>query len=495
MSTEPHTRRSVQPSRRFSLGDLSYRHKIPLILSAVILLTACILSAALVVRSYQDLRLDLISSAESLGKALARALVPIMLRDEVWLAYETITTPLDVERELETGAKVIVVLDKELRVYASSHPARVPIFRPLAESERVFGPAQERIAAGMKEPVVLDESIGNQIVVLVPILSDDGSRLGTVLLASSESLFLPRFHASLRQGILWTGVVLAILLPLGWYAGNRVATPLMQLASAFRRVGRDEPARISHGLHLGKDEIGQVGVQFKHMLDELEEKRALERRVIAADRLAAIGRLTAGIAHEINNPLGGMLNSINTWKLHGSPDPVAQKTASLLERGLLQIKQTVGALLVEAKVESHALTRDDLQDIHTLVAPEAIDKHLRLHWENEIADSLPLPSVQVRQVLINLLLNAVQAAEPAGQVACRIARVNGSLVLDVRNDGGSIPLEQVEHLFEPFNTTAGNGLGLWVTYQIVRQLGGEIQPHTGDSETRFVVRLPIEASA
>ena len=176
------------------------------------------------------------------------------------------------------------------------------------------------------------------------------------------------------------------------------------------------------GLYLGGDEIGQLGRQFEVMLRELEHKQALEKQMIMADRLASMGRLTAGIAHEINNPLGGMLNAVNTCKRHGNADPITARTISLLERGLLQIKETLGALLVEARIESHALTRDDVEDVRTLVAPEVDRKALALRWDNRVASAVPLPSTQVRQVLINLLLNAVQAASADGDVACSVRR-------------------------------------------------------------------------
>jgi signal transduction histidine kinase len=174
---------------------------------------------------------------------------------------------------------------------------------------------------------------------------------------------------------------------------------------------------------------------------------------------------------------------------------VTSRTISLLERGLTQIKETVAALLVEARMESHALTREDLEDIRTLVAPEAGKKHLRIQWRNEIHGPIPLPSTPVRQVLINLLLNAVQAASERGHVRGQVAVDSRTLGIDVENDGRPLSARQREHLFEPFLGDSGSGLGLWVTYQIVQQLKGEIDVDCGAGLTRFKVRLPLEHSA
>ena len=263
----------------------------------------------------------------------------------------------------------------------------------------------------------------------------------------------------------------------------------------MRRVGSEPPARVRAGLYLGGDEIGQLGRQFDAMLRELDQKQALEKQMIMADRLASIGRLTAGIAHEINNPLGGMLNAVNTCRRHGSADPVTARTISLLERGLTQIKETVAALLVEAKIESHPLTPDDLEDVRTLVAPEVAKKRLAVHWDNRVQECVALPSTPLRQVLINLLLNAAQAANPGGYVSCKVGVEAGRLVADIGNDGKPLAAAQLEHLFEPFISDTGTGLGLWVVYQIVQQLGGEVLVSNGPPVTRFEVRIPLEAAS
>ena len=159
----------------------------------------------------------------------------------------------------------------------------------------------------------------------------------------------------------------------------------------------------------------------------------------------------------------------------------------------MQIRETVGALLVEAKVESHALTRDDLEDVHTLVAPELEKKRLVMHWDNRIEDCVALPSTRLRQVLINLLLNAAQAANPGGYVSCSVRIEAGRLIAEIANDGKPLSPAQLEHLFEPFISETGTGLGLWVVYQIIQQLGGDIRVSNGPPLTRFEVRIPLNA--
>jgi signal transduction histidine kinase len=208
-----------------------------------------------------------------------------------------------------------------------------------------------------------------------------------------------------------------------------------------------------------------------------------------------VGRLAAGIAHEINNPLGGMLNAISNHRRRGGADPQSEKTLALIERGLTQIRDTVSALLVETKLESRALMPEDLEDTRTLISADVQTRRLNLDWRNEVSETLPLPSAQVRQILLNLLLNAVAASPEGASVKCAIERTGGNLLLSVGNAGPVIPERRRQHLFEPyFGEGEVHGLGLWVTYQLVCQLKGDIRLESVPGHTRFDVTLPLHAS-
>jgi signal transduction histidine kinase len=477
-----------------TLRDLSYRVKVPLAMSAVIVVVSAILAALLGAQIYADARRDLLANAESLGRTLARALTPAMLRDDVWQAYETIVAPLAGESAEAGGHRSITVLDADGKIYASSDPARFPMLAPAAHA---LGAAADKLLASAdeKNPGIVEDAAGKVILVTAPIVADDGARLGSVVLSYSQDVFLPRFFTTVARVMFSTFIALAVLVPIGWLFGRRIAAPLVGLARAMTRVGEAPSTELARGLYRSGDEIGQLGTRFERMLIELEGKQRLEREIVTADRLAAIGRLTAGIAHEINNPLAGMLTAIDTARKHGDPDPISAGTLSLIERGLQQVRQSVSALLVEARFEARALTPQDLDDVRTLLEPEAATRQQTLHWESHLDRPVALPSTPIRQILINLILNAIQAAGRGGNVTCRIDADAGQVSLEVRNDGRSIPAELVDHLFEPFSSGSegGSGLGLWVTYQIVEQLRGTIRVRTGPPETEFSVALPLGA--
>jgi two-component system NtrC family sensor kinase len=483
----------------FSLHDLSFRYKIPLRSTALVVVTALVLTASIMFREYDELKEDLMSNSANMGRNLARTLVTPLIHDDVWRAFEIISSPFQAGSRESFGqsAEMVMVLDARQRIYVSTEPVRYPMLVEPSRISAELGVVQGAVSRNQgTEPTAIEIPGSPNIYMISPIVSD-GVPLGTLVMGYSKAMFLPRFYGIARRGAFITLLVLAVLLPISAYWAHRMAIPLVQLAKCMGKIGTSIPGDLECTLYESKDEIGQVGVAFKRMFRELRDKEYLEKRMAASERLAAIGRLSAGIAHEINNPLGGMLNAINTFKRHGNDDPVTTKTMSLLERGLLQIRDTVAALLVEAKVDSHPLTRQDIEDTHTLVLPNAKKKSADFTWENDIVDTLPLPSTLVRQVIINLLLNAVQAINEWGHVYCHIYRDSDSLHLLVRNDGQYIPPEQMEHLFEPFSrhSESGHGLGLWVTYQAVRQMAGGIVVESEPGETCFTVTLPLAKSA
>ena len=424
-----------------------------------------------------------------------RELEPI-LHDDAWRAFEIINTPFHPAPGDATAQapEIVMVLDARHMIYVSTRPTEYPMLGNPAYIDPEYASVQQAVAeAASAEPTAIVAPASGKLYMTLPIQSD-GVELGTLVMSYSGSVFRPRFIGLAQRAAWVTGAVLALLLPAGWYWGRRVAQPLVDLAGAMGRVGPHVPPDLSYvHSYRGRDEIGRLGLEFERMLGGLREKEVLEKQMIASDRLAAIGRITAGIAHEINNPLGGMLNAINTFRRHGPADPMTVRTLSLIERGLLQIKETVAALLVEARVESHPLTRQDIEDTRTLVLPDAQAKQAQFIWDNEIVDPLPLPSTLTRQILINLLLNAVQAIEPGGRVHCRTVLANGALQIEVTNDGRHIPSDKLHYLFEPFSLLSrdGHGLGLWVSYQIVQQLGGEIRASSEPDSTAFTVVLPL----
>lgn len=475
------------------LFDLSLRFKLPLWGGGLIIATALALSTSSVFQAWDNLNRDLLQNAEDIGRTTAHALFPVMLHDDVWEAFEVVSLPFAANpgRALTES---LIVLDGLKRVYVSSRPLEHPLLSPLA----ALGP--EFAALGRELPMAPDAAIfvrdsadGQRIRVALPIASD-GVRLGTLIVSYNKSLLWERFSLILGRSLWISLLVLAVLLPITAYWGRRMMLPMRLVTERISRIGSGELEDLDPSLYPYGDEVGQLFKAYEAVLAKLREKAVFEKEMVRSERMAAVGRLTASIAHEINNPLGGMLNAISTLKRHGSPDPVTQKTISLLERGLSQIRETVAALLVEAKVKSRALSATDLEDVRILVAPAAHKQGAQLVWAVDLSETVALPSTLVRQLLINLLLNAITAAGPGGRVALRAIASPDRFDLVIENTGEPLQPQQLAHLFEPFTSFSenGNGLGLWICYQIVTQLGGTISAESSPEWTRFTVLVPLE---
>jgi signal transduction histidine kinase len=469
-------------------GRISLRYKIPINLSLAILLTGLVIGGVLIWRSYEEVRNDLFRSSVELGTVLARTLVAPLKHDDVWKAYQILRS---------AGFRVYIVLDDQQRVFVSNEPTQFPMLAELRTLGPEFAALQIQIENHAALTPFLHERLEDErLYVVIPVV-DDGIQIAHVVIGYPRTIYWPHLLNIAERVGLTSLIVMLFLIPIGWWVGNRTVDPLVQLSQVMSQVGSKRLEDIDYKPLDRDDEIGQLGQSFDTMIEELREKQNLEGQVIVSERLAAIGRLAAGVAHEINNPLGGMMNAVNTYRRFGRTDNETEKTMFLLERGLKQIHETVSALLVEARQESHDLTPEDIEDVRLLVQSDAQKKGLRLVWDNKLDRPLSLPSTPVRQVLMNLSLNAVQAAAQAGQVTLSVARVDGVLEICVSNDGVTVSKEEIGHLFEPFvyNRPGGTGLGLWITYQIVRQFGGDIYVQSEHGSTSFMVHLPLELVA
>ncbi len=471
--------------------DLSLRHKLPLWGGFLIVVSALAVVSGYLVQARGNLERNMLARSEILGRSLGNSLLGHLAHDDVWRAYEVIKGPFDAG-ELKDFFQVeqILVLDEFHDVFVSTQPERYPVQSRLADLGPDFVELAARLSQGGDGHSLNVQ--GRQILLAIPLVAD-GVTLGHLVLVHPAGFYWPRF-INLAQRAAWiTLLTLALLLPINWFWGRRLAVPLGLLVERMSTIGERPPQPLSASLYPYHDELGRLFQAYDRMALELAEKEEMKQEMVRSERLAALGRLSASVAHEINNPLGGLITAVSTLKHHAAPDPVTQRVMPLLERGLEQIREIVAALLVEARAKSHTLSVHDVEDVRLLLAQKGLERGIHLEWHNDLPESLPLPATMVRQVLINLLLNAVQSADEQGQVRADIGMAEGRLHIEIVNDGPEVPAEVMNHLFEPFTGTReeGHGLGLWVTYQIVQQLGGQIRASSRPGQTRFQVNLPL----
>lgn len=475
------------------LLNLSFRYKLPLWGSVLIVVATLAVSASLMNQAYDDLKSDLLNSSANLSRTLAKTLFPTMMHEEVWRAFEIIRAPLhDGPDGSLVQPEIIFALDNRQRIFVSSQPKFFPLSADIRRFGEEYARLADRIMASPEPDAAIIEFSGSRRIYVAAPVAEEGARLGTLVIVHSKDVFLPRFKNVATRGAVIGLLVLAVLLPINWYWGQRTAVPLVQLARSIGNVAHGVPPELPLETYVYRDELGQLFEAYGLMVKALQEKVLLEQEMIRSERLAAIGRLSAGIAHEINNPLGGMLVALNNFKRRGGHDERTLKTMAMIERGLAQIRDTVSAMLVEAKVKSRDFMQHDVEDVQMLLSGETRKRSVTIRIDSDIAEPVALPATLLRQILMNLLLNAVQASESSGIVRCTMRHADNKLTIETENAGRAMPPEVMSHLFEPFvsSNDAGHGLGLWVTYQIVSQLGGQITAESQDGLTHFFVSLP-----
>ena len=307
--------------------------------------------------------------------------------------------------------------------------------------------------------------------------------------------------------IILTVAVLAVFacgLIIWWLNGRLVLAPVAALLDGTRRLAEgDLTTTIQVTSH---DELGDLAQAFNAMTRRLAETQL---QLTQADKLASVGRLAAGIAHEINTPLTGVLTYASLLEKKFQDDPAAKEDLEVIIRETKRCRGIIRELLDFARQMAPARRPTDLNDVirHAL---SVVMNQLSMHHVDlalDLCADLPLAYAdanQIEQVVVNLLLNAADAIGPkGGQI--RIHSGQGLLPgpggerdcveLQVEDNGSGISAEDLPHLFEPFFTTKGNGgtgLGLAVTWGIVQGHGGTIDVQSEPGQwTRFTLRLPL----
>ena len=466
-------------------GSLQFRVPLTLLLSAFT--TTIIVVIVLAVETWFNLQQDQLNQARNQAFALQPVLKQALKHDDPWQAYTVLHGP-DQFSQSDASAEYRILLDTAGNIFSSGNPKLYPIGKSLV----TLAPFLEKYLAQLKHGTrSLNLKYGERIVLLVPIL-EQGVSIGTLVYFTRSDIFWNRFAEIMQSASIAILLTLGILAPVGWYLGKRLVTPLSRLVDCMQQVGARPIEDIKCIVFPHQDEISRLGQQFSRMLEDLKTKRELENQLVTQDRLAAVGRLAGGVAHEINNPLAGMLVAIDTWKQTPPAQRNSDKTMAFMERGLQHIQETVSALLVECRFEKRKLQSVDIDDLVTLVKSESQSRNVTIKFENRITSDVDIPATLIRQILLNLSLNALQALSDDGVIEIKVWREQPYLVLEVGDDGHMIEADNIKHIFEPFHTDrpGGTGLGLWVTYETIRQLNGEITVESTREWTRFNVRLP-----
>jgi signal transduction histidine kinase len=386
--------------------------------------------------------------------------------------------------------KYLVVTNSKSEVIASSYGSQVP-----AQLRLVLEKAQGGSDGASSELLLVRDRNRDLLHLRVGLL---GGQVGSL-------------HAGIEQGsmqasarrIMLNLVILFFALTaagvvLAFSVGRLLTEPLRRIAALARRIGAgDLSGRIPVR---SDDEVGELAAAFNDMSTQLATSRQV---LIRTEKLAAVGGLAAGVAHEINNPLASLQACL--WALRKPDLPKDERNRHLdsLSKGLRRIARTVQQLLHFARPSrtsrSPALLDDLVARAVHLVRPSLPGERItvELDLQRDLSE-ISVDRDQIEQVLVNLLLNAchaIKATNRDGTIRVSLRGTEAGQVLEVVDEGPGIPPEDLDKVFDPFFTTdaggEGTGLGLSVSEGIAEAHGGTITLQPGPGARGVCARLTL----
>ena len=281
--------------------------------------------------------------------------------------------------------------------------------------------------------------------------------------------------------------------------------PMIELEEKIQRV-RDGDLTATVSFAARGDDIGDLGRNFNNMVEQLRASRMeiqelYRTQMSRAEHFATLGELAAGLAHEIRNPLAGIAGVIEIVGRDLPEKSPARDVLKDVREEVMRINRIMNDLMETARPRPPEFHPADLNaTVEHAVAfarQQAAAKSVKIEFrKNDALPPVEHDTAQIHQVLLNLLLNAVQAIEGSGgAVLVEVAQQDGLAAVRIRDSGKGIAAEDLPHIFRPFYTTKGHGtgLGLSLARRIVEDHGGRIQVESElEKGSTFTVLLPIE---
>ena len=417
--------------------------------------------------------------AQSHVDGLGVALSPFVLHRDVWEVYDA----LDRAQKANAGERILftAVADDSGRVLASTDPSRAPIDMEIEPLFEDAVPVQD---------VVAGES-GNIVRIREPLFVQ-GREVGTVLTELDVSdLIAQRRNTSLA--LLAANTLATLVLGLaGYWVVARLLKPVELLTSHMGALGGTPQPIPDHDIPKSDSTLAQLLFRFNDMVGAIEARSEVERRLADRERFVSLGRLSSSLAHEINNPLGGLLNATDTLRTYPDRPDVVRDAGDILDRGLQHLRDVSQAILDENRRDrsDRPLARADFDDLKLLFEPEAKRLSQTLNWQvnGSDADVREWPSAPIRQIALNLLLNASAAAGKGGNVGLVVGIDSDTFSLIVTDDGPGLSRQAEDRLLSATPLEPGGGVGLRLVRDLVAKLGGEIAVARANAQTSISVR-------
>lgn len=483
---------------------LSFRVKLGLLVNLIIVVL--ILSSAFLVERRQ--RTAIVQEVEKRALVMAQSLESTVTSDLLTYNYVSIEQTVEQFRK-KPDLVYAVVFDKEGNVAAQfmrDYPLsqilqRRNVLKPGgAIVDQVHVPATERETVyDVKLPVMVEGSPDPWGVV----------RLGVSLQGMHQEIAQTRWQLAgfVLLGLLGGSLASVVL-------ARRMARPIQALMQGVAAVGRGD---FGHRIEVtSEDELGQLSASFNEMSAQLARVRDLEERLRRADRLAALGTMAAGIAHDIRNPLTSILIFSQLMSLHHDDPDVREKFNRVVPRELERVQAVIEDMMELARPATVHREPVNLNDLLTQVLElyegQANGQSIKIAREYE--PDLPFCMAdrkRLHRCYSNIVSNAIQAMPTGGDLSVRTRQVstmvfpNASLSdprpepaiqVTISDTGQGIPADRLSRIFDPFFTTKekGMGLGMAITHRIIEDHKGTIDVQSEEGlGTTLTVHLPLSA--
>jgi signal transduction histidine kinase len=326
---------------------------------------------------------------------------------------------------------------------------------------------------------------------------------GLPIAVIGAQLDIAEFVIDMRQlrwllifGDLLFSSVLAIV---GFFLARRLQRPLDILTGRLRDAADEPPQRIDeHDIPIDDSEVARMLRAYNRMVEANREREEIVVQVIKQERKAVLGRLIATIAHEVRNPLAGILTAVATARKFGEQPEARTSALGFIERGILALRAVVEATLDTHRAQAswRDLRQQDIEDMRVLVAAEARSRGVDIDIAADIAEDVPVGATEVRQILLNLLLNAVAASRPGGIVKLRGQSVPGAVEFDIWDEGSGMTPDITQRLEGSSDTRRSAGLGIEMIAKLVKRLHGHLAVESASAAgTHVSLSFPYRNSA
>ena len=461
-------------------------------IAAVIVVTALSVATLILRDEKRILQKDLRIRALQLGEIMPRQLIEPLLYEEDYALYSLIQSYLESKESFLVYGEIYN--DKGERILAREREpiAREPVTSfDLALKQPIF--LRDFTAADKEHPLDL----------LIPITSKQLGVAGYLRLGISVQPLYKTLQTSQQKVWAVTGVIVIIGILAALWMARQLISPILLLNRAAHRVGEGD-----FGMAIpdkGVGEIGELATTFNTMSHQLKEQvnaiRSAQENLVRTEKLYALGEFSTGLAHEIKNPLTSIKMLIQRAGEQG--EALEGEDLEVIIEELDRIDYTVSRFLRSARQSEMAFTETDInalvENVLAITGPK-IEKsgvHIKKILEENLLP-LQVDGSSIKQILMNGILNALQAMPSGGKLSILTSRIDNELHCTISDTGDGISEKNLKHIFDPFFTTKedGTGMGLAVAWNIAQQHGGRLDIVSRERVgTSLILILPYDKPA